>query len=139
MRKNIFGRQLKRDISERKALFKGLVASLIISERIKTTEAKAKAIKSEIDKIVTKAKRGEAARNILQRMVYKDVLDKLLKEIAPRFEKRQGGYTRIIRLGERLSDKAQMVLMEWTEKPMVLVPIQAKTGVQRTWFNLGRL
>lgn len=115
MKKKVFGRQFKRDIDERKALFRGLINSLILEEKIKTTEAKAKAIKAQIDKIITKAKKGESARNFLQKLVYKDLLDKLIKDIAPRFEKRTGGYTRISRIGERLSDKAQMVLVEWVE------------------------
>lgn len=121
MKKGVFGRQFKRDIDERTALFRGLVSALILKEKIKTTEAKAKAIKSQVEKIVTKAKKGEEARNFLQRFVYQDALDKLIVNIAPRFEKRQGGYTRIIKLGERLSDKAKVVLMEWVEGPKEII------------------
>ena len=67
MRKNVFGRQFKRDKNERAALFKGLISSLVLHERIKTTEEKAKAIKGEVDKIITKAKKGDlAARHLLQ-------------------------------------------------------------------------
>ena len=116
MRKNVFGRQFKRDKNERKALFKGLISSLILHERIKTTEDKAKAIKGEVDKIITKAKKGEAmARNLLQSKLPKREVEKVILEIAPRFNGRQGGYTRNIRIGRRFSDNAQMVLMEWTE------------------------
>jgi len=117
MRKNVFGRQFKRDKNERTALFKGLISSLILHERIKTTEDKAKAIRGQVDKIITKAKKGEAlARHLLQKQLPKKEIEKVIHEIAPRFKDRQGGYTRIIRIGRRFSDNAQMVLMEWTEQ-----------------------
>lgn len=115
MQKNVFGKQLKRDTNERRSLFKGLISSLILTGRIKTTEAKAKAIRGDVDKIITKAKRGEDARRILQSYLLIDAVEKVLFEIAPRFAKRQGGYSRIVRIGRRLSDKAPMVLMEWVE------------------------
>jgi large subunit ribosomal protein L17 len=120
MRKNIFGRQFKRDANERKALFKGLISSLILRSRIKTTEEKAKSIKGEVDKIITKAKSDLAkARYLLQGQLPQRVIDRVISEIAPRFSQRQGGYTRIIRIGRRFSDNAQMVLMEWTEQKEV--------------------
>lgn len=116
MRKNVFGRHFKRDTNERKALFKGLISSLVLNGRIKTTEEKAKAIKALADKIITKAKKGEAkARYFLQSQLPKKAIEKVISEIAPKFSKRQGGYTRIIRIGGRFSDNASMVLMEWTE------------------------
>ena len=116
MRKNVFGRHLKRDTNERKALFKGLISSLILHERIKTTEEKAKSIKALADKIITKAKKGEEkARRLLQGQLPKKAIDKVIFKIAPRFDKRQGGYTRIVRIGRRFSDNASVVLMEWVE------------------------
>lgn len=116
MRKNVFGRQLKRDANERKALFKGLMSSLVLKERIKTTEEKAKAIKGQIEKLVTKAKkRGKNVRNLFGKDLMPDAIEKLINEVAPRFEKRPGGYTRIIKLGRRFSDNANMVVLEWTE------------------------
>lgn len=115
MRKNVFGRQFKRDRNERKALFKGLISSLIKVGRIRTTEEKAKAIKSDVDKIITHAKEGEIARRILQAELLHDAVDKVISDIAPRFSKRQGGYTRIIKIGKRLSDNASMALMEFVE------------------------
>lgn len=122
MRKNVFGRQFKRDKNERKALFKGLISSLVLHGRIETTEDKAKAIKADVDKIITKAKsdlakakKGEAiAKNLLQRQLPQKEIEKVIHDIAPRFNGRQGGYTRIIKIGRRFSDNAQMVLMEWT-------------------------
>jgi len=116
MRKNVFGRRFKRDTNQRKALFKSLLSSLVLKERIKTTEAKAKAVKRDADKIITKAKeKGKDAKRLLSSYLFPNAIDKLMEKIAPRFAKRQGGYTRIVRLGKRVSDNAEMVLMEWTE------------------------
>lgn len=117
MRKKIFGKQLQRDTKERKALFNSLMTALIVDESIKTTEAKAKAVKGEIEKIVTKAKKGEAyAQQFLQRYFTAPVLNKLVSDIAPRFASRPGGYTRILRLNNRVRDNAKMVILEWVEK-----------------------
>lgn len=117
MRKNIFGRQFKRDTNERKALFKSLLSSLVLNESIKTTEEKAKAIKSLVDKVVTRAKKdGEASYRLIAIHLTNDAAKKLIRDIAPRFQGRPGGYTRILRLGRRVSDNAQMVVMEWVEK-----------------------
>ena len=103
MKKQVFGRHLKRDANERKALFKNLLTSLIIEERIVTTEAKAKAIKGAADKLVTKAKKGgPEAMRILAPDVRYDAVAKLVNTIAPRFTNRQGGYTRIIKLDAEL-------------------------------------
>lgn len=91
--------------------------SLVIYERIKTTEAKAKAIKGEIEKLVTKAKnKGEQARVYLGKYFSKDIINKIVLDIAPRFQNRKGGYTRILKIGRRLKNNAKMVLLEWVEK-----------------------
>lgn len=117
MRKNVFGRQLKRDKNERKALFKGLMSSLVLHERIKTTEAKAKAIKGTVEKLVTKTRKSskEFAHRSLMQYLSHTAIEKFANEIAPRFSNRQGGYTRIIKIGSRLKDNAKMVVMEWVE------------------------
>lgn len=117
MKKHVFGRQLKRDANERKALFKNLLTSLVMEEQITTTEAKAKAIKRAADKIVTKAKKGgpEAIRALVPDVRY-DAVTKLINSIAPRFADRQGGYTRIIKVGRRVADNAPQVMMEWVVK-----------------------
>lgn len=121
MRKNIFGRQFSRDTNQRKALFKSLLSSLILDESIKTTLEKAKAIKGDVDKIVNKAKKGDMTLKIqlLQRSLGVDAMNKVIKDIAPRFKDRSSGYTRIIKLGRRFSDNAAMVLMEWVVKPEI--------------------
>ncbi len=119
MRKNVFGRQLKRDSNERKALFKTLLSSLVMYERIETSEAKAKAIKSDADKLITKAKKGGLhAYRLLEPKLSTEAVKKVVDTIAPRFTDRQGGYTRIIRVGRRLKDNSSQVILEWTEKAM---------------------
>ncbi|MCL5970629.1 MAG: 50S ribosomal protein L17 [Patescibacteria group bacterium] len=133
MKKNVFGRKLKRDKNERKALFKSLMSSLVLSERIKTTEAKAKAIKPEIEKLVTKAKKNEeSAKKVLEKSLSKPAFDKMLKDIAPRFSQRQGGYTRLIKLGKRFGDDAPLVVMEWTEEAKIVEVQPPKTKEEKT-------
>ncbi|MDE2025176.1 MAG: 50S ribosomal protein L17 [Patescibacteria group bacterium] len=117
MRKQVFGRKLQRDTNERKALFKSLMTSLIEKESIRTTEAKAKAVRGEMEKLVTKARDGgKEAERMLQGYFSASVLAKLVKDIAPRFAGRPGGYTRIVKLGTRFGDNAKMVVLEWVEK-----------------------
>ena len=126
MRKNIFGRKFNRNKNQRAALIRGLVTSMIINERIKTTEAKAKSVKGEIEKLVTKAKKGK--KELVSKNIYPNALNKLFNDISKRFVGRNGGYTRIVRVGERLGDKAQLVLLEWVEGPVTVVaqPKEAK-------------
>lgn len=120
MRKNVFGRQFKRDTNERKALFKNLMTSLVLYDQIKTTEAKAKAIRGSVEKLVTKAKKkGDLATPLLLPYLHESAVKRMLREIAPRFTNRPGGYTRIIRLGKRLGDDATEVIIEWVEKGVV--------------------
>jgi large subunit ribosomal protein L17 len=120
MKKNVFGRQFKRDHNERKALFKGLMTSLVLHERIETTEEKAKAIKGSVEKLVTKAvKQGAASERLLLPYLHEDAVKKMITDIAPRFMTRPGGYTRIIRIGRRFNDDASMVVIEWVEKPVI--------------------
>jgi len=130
MRKQVFGRRLKRDANERKALFKGLMSELVIHGQIKTTEAKAKAIKASADKLITKARKQEMlARRLLSTELFPPAIDKLLIDVAPRFANRNGGYTRIVRLGRRLSDNASTVIMEWVEGPKT--PVAADKPVKQ--------
>ncbi len=120
MKKHIFGKQLSRDTNERKALFKGLINALVMQESIQTTEAKAKAIRGQVEKLITKAKRkGDSAKSLLQPWLPKDALEKVMKDLAVRFASRPGGYTRIITLGERFGDNATMAVIEFVEKSSV--------------------
>lgn len=132
MKKHIFGKKLGRDKDERKALFKSLMSSLVLSEKIQTTEAKAKAIRPEIEKLVTKAKKGSnSAKRVLEKSLTRDAFEKIIKEIAPSFENKQGGYTRLVKLGKRLGDNTSIVIIEWTEViKKAPLPIEAKTKVK---------
>ena len=112
------GRQrgkLSRSASHRKALFMNLSREVINHERIQTTEAKAKAVKPEVEKLITLAKRGDqhARRQAMARLGQdKFVVYKLFEEIGPRYADRNGGYTRILKLGPRQSDSTEMVFLE---------------------------
>ena len=114
MRKKVFGRQFKRDTNERKALFKGLMSDLVMKESIKTTLPKAKSIKGQVEKLITKAKvRGTESRAFIQPFVSSQAVDKIITDLAVRFADRPGGYTRIVKLGSRFSDNADMAMIEW--------------------------
>jgi large subunit ribosomal protein L17 len=108
-------RKLSRSASHRKALFMNLSREVVMHERIKTTEAKAKAVKPEVEKLITLAKRGDlhARRQALAALGQdKFVVYKLFEEVAPRYADRDGGYTRILKLGPRQSDATEMVYLE---------------------------
>ncbi len=120
MRKRVFGKQFNRDTNQRKVLFRSLMRSLALNESIKTTESKAKAIRGEFESFITRAKDGEIARYHLVKHISEDAVDRLIKDIAPRMKDRPGGYTRTIRLGARLKDNAEMVLLELVEKGEVV-------------------
>jgi large subunit ribosomal protein L17 len=120
MRHNVFGKQLNRDTGQRQALLKGLAGALIRSEAIETTEAKAKAAVGLIEKLITKAKSGSLTdiRHIESVISDKDLIHKLVHDVAPRFKTRSGGYLRLIKLGTRSGDNAPMVRMELTTPPL---------------------
>jgi large subunit ribosomal protein L17 len=108
--------KLGRDASHRKALLANLSKELIEHERVETTVAKAKAVRPEVEKLVTLARRGDlhARRQALAALGQdKFVVYKLFEEIAPRYTERPGGYTRILRLGPRKSDATEMALIEF--------------------------
>jgi large subunit ribosomal protein L17 len=140
MKKSIFGRKFKRDKDEREALFKGLMSSLILKERITTSEAKAKAIKPEIEKLVTKAKDlTNSSSKKISSSIYPNAYEKFVKDTALRFKDRNGGYTRIIKIGKRLGDKSPMVVLEWVEMTKAVVapvsspkPKVKKAAVKKT-------
>jgi large subunit ribosomal protein L17 len=107
--------KLSRDTAHRKALLRNLCRQVIEHERIRTSQAKAKAVKPEVEKLITLAKQGDlhARRRALASLNNdKFIVHKLFEEIAPRYEERSGGYTRIIKLGPRRSDSTEMVLLE---------------------------
>ena len=107
--------KLSRTASHRKALLRNLCKEVIDHERIQTTEAKAKAVRPEVEKLITLAKRGDlhARREALSALGQdKFVVYKLFEEVAPRYADRPGGYTRILKLGPRRSDSTEMVYLE---------------------------
>jgi len=109
--------KLGRTAAHRKSLLANQVCSLIEHKRIKTTLAKAKAVRPLAEKMVTLGKRGDlhARRIAAGYLGQKDAVKKLFAEIAPRAADRKGGYTRIIKLGQRLSDSAPMAYIEWVD------------------------
>lgn len=115
-RKN--GRQLGRNTSHRKALFRNLVVSLLEHERIETTEAKAKEIRGFADRMITLGKEGtlHARRRAQSFLQNRSVVSKLFQDVAGRFHDRDGGYTRIIRTRLRTGDAAEMVALELVTK-----------------------
>lgn len=133
MRKNVYGRKFKRDKDERKALFKSLLSELVMHGRIKTTEQKAKAIKPDADRLVTKAKKNSSiTKRLLERDLFPEAVAKVISDIGPSFQKRNGGYTRIVRLGKRFSDNASTVILEWVEREAVVAPkIEKKEKVKK--------
>ena len=107
-------RRLGRNSGARKALFKSLLAALFKYERIETTEAKAKELRKFAEKVVTLAKRGDlsARRQAIQMVDDVEVVHKVFEELPQKFNDREGGYTRILKLGPRRGDAAPMVLIE---------------------------
>jgi len=113
-------RKLGRTTSTRMALLRNLATDLIIHERIETTEAKAKELRSVVDKMITLGKRGDlSARRQAAAFLYNketeednNVIQKLFDDIATRYEDRQGGYTRVLKLGPRRGDGAKMAIIE---------------------------
>jgi large subunit ribosomal protein L17 len=103
--------------AHQRLMLNGLAAQLFVNERINTTEAKAKAIRPLAEKMITFAKKGDVAarREVLKAIPDRDVVHKLFSEIGPRYTERPGGYTRILKLGQRQGDGAPMARIELVE------------------------
>jgi large subunit ribosomal protein L17 len=114
MRHNIAGRSLSRDSGHRKALYRNLVTALLKHEKIVTTEAKAKEIRSMAEKMITLGKQSglHSYRQALTFITDKQVTEKIFSVLGPRYKERAGGYTRIVKLEPRLGDNAPMVQLE---------------------------
>ena len=120
MRHKIAGHKLSRNSAQRKALFRNLIRELYIHGRITTTQAKARAVRPVAEKLITKAKHGlagkidrvHAQRQVVAYLNDKSVTKKVFDELAPRYEERNGGYTRIVKLGKRYGDAADMAIIE---------------------------
>ncbi len=119
MRHQNKGRELGREKNQRKALFRTMLGSLIMQEKIETTEAKAKELKDKIDRLVNKAKKGRdatrklAALRDLKKFIPAMAAKKLTGDFLDKFSKRNSGYTRIIKLSPRKSDSARMAIIEF--------------------------
>lgn len=117
MRHRKAGRQLRRTSEQKLALMRGLAMSLIQHGAIETTEAKAKELRPFVEKLITKARSGTlhdrrlASRHVQQR----NIADKLFQEVGPKFQQRNGGYTRILKIGHRKGDGAEMARIELVE------------------------
>lgn len=113
MKKRKKGRKLNRKRDPRKQLLVSLAGSLILKEKIKTTEAKAKEVSGFVEKQITKSKKETlAARRLLLKLFPEKIVKKFINEIGPRYKERKGGYTRIIKLGPRSRDGARVAIIE---------------------------
>ncbi len=106
--------KLNRTASHRKAMFSNLATQLFEHKKIRTTKSKAKAVRPVIERLITFAKKGDLAsrRQVLKTVRDKKIVKELFEEVAPTFESRNGGYTRIIKLGQRLGDGAELAYLE---------------------------
>lgn len=133
MRHRVGKKKLNRTTSHRVALLKNLSDSLIVHGKVETTLAKAKFFKPYVEKLVTKAKKDSTfttVQRVNAKLATKDASRKLFEEIAPKFKERNGGYTRIKKLGFRAGDNAPMALIEWvTDKQEVKKASVKKTPV----------
>ncbi|MGQ9585423.1 MAG: 50S ribosomal protein L17 [Anaerolineae bacterium] len=120
MRHRVAGKKLDRSTDHRRALRKNLMSQLLVHGRIRTTEAKAEAIRPEAERLITLAKRGladeaygvHARRLAAARLNNRETAKILFEKVAPRYEDRPGGYTRMLKLGPRQGDGAEMVILE---------------------------
>ena len=114
MRHHRAGKKLARASAHRKALYANLACSLVEHGRIETTEAKAKAVKPFAERMITLGRRGDlhARRQALSHLRSQEIVHRLFADVAPRFTERPGGYTRIVKLGPRQGDAANMVYLE---------------------------
>jgi large subunit ribosomal protein L17 len=114
MKKRISKKTLSRKAGPRKALQRSLLRSLVLREKIETTRAKAKSISPLAEKLITKAKKGGVAqRRYLIALLGNEGAKKLIDEMAPRYQERKGGYTRVVKRGPRRSDAADMAIIEF--------------------------
>ena len=124
--------KLGRQFEHRNAMLANLVCSLITHRRVITTLAKAKAARSVAEKLVTLGKQGTLhdRRRAAARLHQEDATRVLFNELAPVFKERRGGYTRIVKLGPRLGDAAQLAILEWVETPVAAAPEPAATEAE---------
>ena len=117
MRHRKKGRKLGRKVGNRRALLMNLASQLITHKRIKTTDAKAKELRSFIEPLITLAKKGDlhSRRMVIKKLPQKDIVKTLFSEVAPKYIERPGGYTRIVKLGYRDNDRASVSIIEFVD------------------------
>ena len=128
MRHKLAYRKLNRTSEHRKALFKNMLNSLIKYEQITTTLPKAKELKPKIDKVITLGKKNnlQSKKNLFSRLLDKSSVDKLVKTLSQRYEKRKGGYSRIIKAGFRYGDDAPLAIIELVDRDVEAKKIDVK-------------
>ena len=131
MRHNLANKKLNRTSEHRKALLKNMLNSLIKYEQIKTTLPKAKFLKPQADKIITLAKKEnlQSTKMLMSKLQDKNSTNKLRKTLSKRYEKRNGGYTRIIKAGFRYGDKAPMAVIEFVDRDIEAKKVDKKKKV----------
>tara|TARA_B110000438_G_C15561394_1_gene541320 strand:+ start:309 stop:764 length:456 start_codon:yes stop_codon:yes gene_type:complete len=132
MRHRIAHRKLNRTSEHRKALFKNMLNSLIKYEQITTTLPKAKELKPQIDKVITLGKKNNlhSKKNLFSKLQDKSSVDKLIKTLSQRYEKRNGGYSRVIRAGFRYGDDAPMAIIELIDRNIQAKKVDIKKKVE---------
>jgi len=134
MRHKFGYRKLNRTSEHRKALFKNMLNSLIKYEQITTTLPKAKELKPKIDKVITLGKKNSLSskKNLFSQLQSKSSVDKLIKNLAQRYEKRKGGYSRVIRAGFRYGDDAPLAIIELVDRDIQAKKIDIKKKPQES-------
>ena len=132
MRHRIAHRKLNRTSEHRKALFKNMLNSLIKYEQITTTLPKAKELKPQIDKVITLGKKNNlhSKKNLFSKLQDKSSVDKLIKTLSQRYEKRNGGYSRVIKAGFRYGDDAPMAIIELIDRNIQAKKVDIKKKVE---------
>jgi len=133
MRHNVKGRKLGRTSSHRKATLQALATSLLKHKRIKTTLAKAKELRGFAEKLITKARKGDlhSQRQVMEFLKDKEVVKELFGDIVTKIGDRPGGYTRVIKLGQRFGDSAQMAIIELVDYNEIVTAKEEKQKEER--------
>ena len=133
MRHGFANKKLNRTSEHRKALLKNMLNSLIKYEQIKTTLPKAKELKPQIDKVITLGKKNNLAskKNLFAQLQSKPSVDKLIKTLSERYNKRKGGYSRVLRAGYRYGDDAPMAIIELVDRDVQAKKIDVKKKVEK--------
>ncbi|GMX57993.1 MAG TPA: 50S ribosomal protein L17 [Candidatus Pacearchaeota archaeon] len=129
MYKRIKGKKFSRKTDQRRAFMKSLAVNLVMQEKIRTTKIRARQAASMVEKLITKAKKGDlASRRALVSVLNPAAAEKLVKSIAPRFKDRVGGYTRVIKIAPRVGDGAPMAMVELLDRPAEKTPAAPESG-----------